>query len=233
MIKKHPVLKRAFYTHLKETIRVNKDRKKVYAGLSNNRSKSLSNRLIFYESLCLPLAIHYDKKAEIFDLRGIPIIRDDFVSIDDIREAATPPVYTNGNSRKAFGEVKKILKQYKRQVKKHLVNNFFEGVCDFTLELLYLLDDIEKQYQLHFAMSKHLLESMGLNAFNAISYARQSHGETIYLSRQIVGLHAAVLNMGLRLDRSAQKIHATGAGIIVNDVPSIPFLSKWQGFLHG
>lgn len=227
-----PAQGRTFYTHLMKAIHINKSRKKTYAQLTGNKSKSVSNRLIFFERLCLPLANHYDKKAVQFDLRGIPIIRNDFVSMDDIKDAGVPPVYTNVVNRTEYRELRTILKQYKQQVKKHLGNNFFEGICDFTLELLYLLEDLEKKHQVHFAMSKHLLESIGLNAFNAISYARQSSGETIYLSKQLVNLHTAAIYFGLRLDRSAQKIHTMGAGIIVNDVPSIPFLSKWQGFLH-
>lgn len=224
---------RVFYNHLMEAIQINKNRKQTYADLTDNKSKSVSNRLIFYERLCLPLAKHFDKRAESFDLRGIPIIRADFVPMDDIKDADTPPVYTNTVNRDEFREVKTILKQYKRQVRKNLENTFFEGVCDFTLELLFLLDDLEQKLQAHFAMTRHLLESIGLHGYNAISYARQSGGDTVHISRQMVSLYVMALNFGMRLDRSAQKLHAMGAGIVVNDLPSIPFLSKWLGFLHG
>ena len=72
-------------------------------------------------------------------------------------------------------------------------------------------------------MVRHLLESIGLAAVNATRFAELSAGRTRCLSRNLLLFEAKGLRTAVTLDRRAQEVHALGFGIIVNDVPSIPF----------
>jgi hypothetical protein len=77
-------------------------------------------------------------------------------------------------------------------------------------------------------MSRHIVESIGLGAVNALHYDRQSQGGTLKLSRDLVRLQALSLFSTTFYDRMAQRHQARGVGILVNDVPPIPFRTAWQ-----
>lgn len=71
-----------------------------------------------------------------------------------------------------------------------------------------------------------MLESLGLAALHAPQYLEQSGGETEKLAKQLVGVQLWLADTGIYMDKLAQGCHAMGAGIIVNDVPEIPFLAE-------
>ena len=48
----------------------------------------------------------------------------------------------------------------------------------------------------------------------------------------MIRLHRLSLRGSLRLDEDAQPLHAEGVGILVNDLPMIPFESRWQAVLR-
>ena len=77
-------------------------------------------------------------------------------------------------------------------------------------------------------MTKHLVESLGLAAMNALDYAERSGGETLKLSRTFIRFQGLGLLGSVGIDRKAQAFHQQGIGIVVNDVPPIPFAERWK-----
>ena len=48
------------------------------------------------------------------------------------------------------------------------------------------------------------------------------------LCRRLVAIQVLLLTGGIFYDRLAQPCHAQGAGILLNDVPIIPFLTEYH-----
>ncbi|EAY31492.1 hypothetical protein [Microscilla marina] len=218
--------KNAFYIHLKEAIDTNQGRKKIYAQQTHRQSVRLSNLLIMSEKISLPVARYFDWKARRFNQAGIGVVANDFVPMDDILPPETPPLYPQQASPAHLHEATQLTQALAQKLKATLKTYNFEAACAATEDALQQLAQIEHRAQAHFAMLKHLLESIGYASVNAPQYAQLSKGATGKLSRQLIGMQAKGLSLALRIDTRAQKIHQLGAGIIVNDVPPIPFLER-------
>ncbi|MFC1746497.1 hypothetical protein ACFL35_21065 [Candidatus Riflebacteria bacterium] len=217
-----------FYRHVIEARTINKQRREVYARLSSGKSKSVSNLLIHLESLTLLFARYIDWKAAKFNKRGIPIIENEFVSMEHILPIETRPAFRNRSSHYLKNKVKSLLKRFQRRIKKELSRFDFHAAAGRTYRVLQKLKEVEDKGQCHFAMTRHILESIGLAALHAIHYVKISRGETRKLSSLFIKMHLLSLKGGLRLDRKAQKIHKLGIGILVNDLPFIPFEKEWE-----
>ena len=75
-------------------------------------------------------------------------------------------------------------------------------------------------------MTIHLLESLGFAALHAVQYIEQD-AQVESLCRRLVAIQVLLLTGGIFYDRLAQPCHAQGAGILLNDVPVIPFLTDY------
>lgn len=217
-----------FYSHLKEAVVINRQRRLVYAKATNNRSYPLSTQLILSELMLLPLAKYFDWQGREFNVQGIPIITDDFVSMQSIKEVGESPLLQNGPDVQRTFQLKQAVQNYVRQIKPLLAEHEFYEICQYTEQCITQIETIERNMGVHYAMLIHLLESIGLAAVNAIGYASLSAGRTQGLSRRLITIQMYALKGAIRVDIAAQKIHAMGAGIIVNDVPKIPFLRRWH-----
>ncbi len=224
MIASKKSINEGFYEHLKAAIQVNKERRKFYAQQSNGKSRSLSNRLILSERLLLPVAKMMERQAFIFNTQGIPIIQADFISMHDIKDASTPPAYQNIASPPIWKELKSLLKDYKKSCKKSLVQDDLKTMGDASFHLLQTLEKLEQTHQCHFAMTKHLIESIAYQVLRGIQYAQLSNNATLSLSKKMIRLHLmGISSLLISFDKKAQKLHQEGIGIIVNDVPEIKF----------
>lgn len=222
--------KNSFSLHLQEAIAINMQRKNEYAKVSDGVSLATSRTMIWSEYFSLPVAKYYDWRALKFNRQGIPIISNDFVSMDDIKPSHTKPRYSSIADPSAFRHIQGSIKIYSTQLKAAIKSLDFRGICKLTAQLLEYVIKEEEKSQAHFAMLVHILESIGFAAVNSIEYSKVSSGATDKLSTALIKLQSnpMTLSLAVTIDRRAQKSHALGAGIIVNDVPSIPFLSTWN-----
>jgi hypothetical protein len=53
-------------------------------------------------------------------------------------------------------------------------------------------------------------------------------GEVIPLAKAFLAVQLLPFDQTLPLDLEAQALHARGVGIVVNDVPAIPFAAEWE-----
>ena len=212
-----------FHQHIQDAIRINRQRRPTYDAMAGRPARRASDLLIRTEYICLPLALGFDRRARRFNAAGIPIIQDDFVSMEGIRDPHDPPTYTNRAGRGEFEAVRAELNDYKRCLGDSAKALDFAQAARDTAQMLTAVAEREIRCEAHFAMVRHLLESIGLAAVNAIRFAELSAGKTRRLSRSLLLFEAKGLRTAVTLDRRAQEVHALGVGIIVNDVPSIPF----------
>ncbi len=216
-----------FADHLSAAIALNRKRRDVYDRLSGGASRSLSNTLIALEFASLPAAHALDLWAKRFQAQGISVLKDDFVSMQNVPSPFAPPRWKEVASDQDASQVEKWLGDYRKRISTALDENDFSGIAQASYDLLSRLEGAESESRTHWAMSKHLVESLGLSAMNAISYADQSGGETLRLSRAIIRYQSLGLMGAVGIDRQAQTLHQRGIGILVNDIPQIPFAQNW------
>ena len=212
-----------FYQHIQDAIRINRQRRPVYDAMAGRLARRASALLIGTEYVCLPFALVFDRRGKRFNEAGIPIIRDDFVSMEEIGDPNNPPKYTGLAGRGDFEAVRAELHEYKRCMRDSAKALDFEQAASDTARMVAAVVEREARCEAHFSMVRHVLESIGLAAVNAIRFAELSGGKTRRLSRDLLLFQIKGARTAVALDRRAQKVHALGVGIIVNDLPAIPF----------
>lgn len=213
--------------HLQDAIVINSKRKPIYAKLTKGKSSWLSCILIFAERVSCLFSRSLDKAAIPFQRNGISIIANDFVSMDTIKSHTEKPVYQKLASNSTFAKLRKELAIYRKQIASHLKKDHFKSVAKDSYDLLARIKTIEVNSQSHFGMTCHIIESIGLTALNAVGYSEKSSKATNALSKKLINFQKIALWSCLYVDKQAQKIHQHGVGIIVNDIPHIPFEEQW------
>ena len=218
----------AFAGHVKEAIVINKERAKYYAMRSNGVTSKLSTEFTRLEYALLPVATIFDRWARSLQQKGLAVMQNDFVSMNDIPDADTCPAnmgLLNANGIKAF---KNILKDFRRQAYRAAAKKDFISVQIHAISALHALKALQQKHHCNLTLSIHLVESIGLAAQNADKLMQQHKN-----SHQIACFYRALTLsqiFGSRLfadiDLKAQPFHQAGIGIIVNDLPRIPFPAK-------
>lgn len=218
-----------FITHLSDALRINRERGEYYSSRTAGASRLVSLELTAMEKVTLPLAWIIDRRAAKFNRAGIPVIKGDFVPMSGIAKPETPPLFRNGATSQAVAELRAALGSFGGSVKNALKADDFTAICVAADAALSKIGELENSGRCHFAMSKHIVESIGFAALHAPEYARLSGGKTAGLSKFFIRVQAMALMFCHKIDLSAQKVHALGVGILVNDLPLIPFAAEWKG----
>lgn len=206
--------------HLREAVALNRERMVRYRELTDGRSDGLFRRLIRNERALLPLARAVDAWARPYNEQGVPVVSDDFVSMELVAPFGTPvePALPMGELEAAAA--RDMLWELYRSSGGNLEATV--EACAETLEELSLL---EQEAGLGFPMSRHLVESLGYTALHGIEHNQASGGETATLVAVLVGLQrlGLVTLDPVGIDREANRFHQQGVGILTNEVPPIPF----------
>ncbi|MBF8262861.1 MAG: hypothetical protein HW387_526 [Parachlamydiales bacterium] len=227
------VLGRAFCDHLRDAVVINFERKKLYAQMSDHRSLGVSRLLILLEGAAIPIAWLIDRKAARFQKMGIGVIADDFVPMHPLPSYDTAPLYRLQANQQILRQLALDLKNVRKSIASCLDGGRFIAAAKMSYDLLQHIRQMEIEHQCHLAMTRHLLESIGFALLHAPQYAKASHDATVPLSKMFVRFQMLALSGGLWLDRKAGVIHEMGVGILVNDVPLIPFEREFERFLSG
>ena len=218
-----------FHQHIRDAIRINRLRRPIYGAMAGRPARRASGMLIRTEYICLPFALLFDRRGKRFNEAGIPIILDDFVSMEEIGDPHDPPTYANRAGRGEFEALSSELSEYVRCVRDSARTMDFAKAARDTERMLTAATERETRCEAHFAMVRHVLESIGLAAVNAMRFAELSQGETRRLSRDLLLFESKGMRAAVALDRRAQEVHTLGVGIIVNDLPAIPFPAATDG----
>lgn len=213
--------------HLDEAIALNRSRRDDYASRTGGRSYLLSTALISLETISRPVAAALDRQAKPFQRAGIPIVRADFVPMTGLPPASAPPQYRNVASKAQTRELGRQLSDYRQALPKIRTTQDLHQVAELSYRMLDTIASTEQATGSHFAMTKHVVESLGMAALNGLRWAAQSDGATLPLTTKLVNAQELALASSLWIDKQAQRCHAKGVGIIVNDVPPIPFEAQW------
>lgn len=216
-----------FEQHLQDAISIYKERTELYAAITDNRSRGIFNHLILAETLLLPVARFYDLRAIPFIDKGIPIILNDFVSMEGNKGFEYPFAPSNPINTIAEEDAQAILDE--------LLSVDQSNLMSIALASFIALNEIhhlEETNGIHFAMTRHMLESLGFGALHGIYYQCQSNGETYRLANDFAKTQLLAIKIGnsIDLDKRANIFHQEGIGILVNDLPDIPFLEEYQVF---
>ena len=209
--------------HLREAVSINTARKRIYTELSDGKSRFLSNRLIFFERLLILPAMFFDWRAKRFNKVGIPIMQNDFVSMDQLPKPETAPKFIDILSKYAFKKLINRFNAFNEKLKQEIKLANFETVLSEGKKLLEEIIELENEFRCNLAMVKHVIESLNLISANGILYAEKSKGKTSKITKIMIKGHAFMLKPSLKtIDLPAQKLHNIGCGIIVNDMPEMP-----------
>lgn len=218
----------SFRDHLRDAIAVNFERKELYAQMSANRSLRVSWPLILLEKAAIIIARWIDRKAARFQKMGIPIITNDFVPMGPLPPYDSKPLYCRQADKQILRQIARDLKNYRKSININVNKGHFLAAAKISYDFLQHIQQIEKEHHCHFAMIRHLIESIGFGVLHAPQYAKASEGATASLSQ----MFARIQNLGLLgclwLDKQAGALHQMGIGILVNDLPHIPFEKEFQ-----
>ncbi|HNX75239.1 MAG TPA: hypothetical protein PLM07_11735 [Candidatus Rifleibacterium sp.] len=216
------------YEHLTEAMRCHKSRMPYYAGQTHGKSDAIFKKIAILQRLNLPVAWYIDLQARRFQRSGTPIVTADLVSMKSIFPADRPTAFKGIMTTQTLNEVRRQIKAFQKKAMRSLRFAAFYEVAAAAHELATSIRAIEKQHGAHLAMTIHMLDSVGLAALHASDYQKRTAGETDGLARQFLAMQMFPLQECLPTDHDAQKLHAMGVGVIVNDVPEIPFLQEWE-----
>lgn len=212
-----------FFRHVTDAIAVNLERRELYSKLSGGQTERISSELIAMEHAMIPLAKLLDRWAEKYHKLGIPIITDDFVSMALVKAFDAPLEFGGPPSKNIREKYRKILRVFSRQARLAIFLRKFQRTAQITQAAVEEIRQLEIEGKCHFAMTCHMLESIGLCARNSEGYRQQSRGATDALAQALLASQYLGLRPLARLDFLAHPTQAHGIGILVNDIPPIPF----------
>jgi len=170
--------------------------------------------------------------AALFDLCGWSLgvrLSDIFVSMMTLPKATTPPPLQRAMTiHTAYRLQKRYMSFFYvslSQCKEHKIK-------DLIQECQRCLDDTknwEQEYNNHLQMNRHIIESLGITAVIGLDFIEHHHRGRYFFSMLML-VHIAVLPVTMIFDYLASKSHHYGVGIVVNDVPDVPFQEKSESF---
>ncbi len=217
-----------FEKHLQSAISLYGERKAQYSEQTGGATDTLFERLILTETLLLPVAKTYDTRAYPFVQEGIGIIQNDFVPMDDNRgfDYPLPPA----------AELTAELEQQAQDIIQQLFaidgQDAF-AVSDTVNSVLRSINSLEQNHNIYLPMSKHLIESLGYGALHSLYYRCDSTNKTYQLGQDLMALQLLAIKIGspLNYDRDANVFHQQRVGVLLNDLPHIPFLQEYDQYI--
>ncbi len=212
-----------FYTHVKDALIINKQRKHIYSDLSNGKTKFLSGKLLVFENSLIPVAKLFDAWARKLRRKGYPVLESDFVSMSLISKAETKVIGISPLKKATKARIKELSNSYLKEALTLANQNRFLELSELSRTFISNIDLIQKKENLLFPLTIHLAESVGLAAKNAHNLCNQYKGKTnrfysSFIRAQLIGL----IPFG-SLDFEANQFHTQEIGILVNDLPVISF----------
>lgn len=213
-----------FRHHIREAMRLNRERRPLYAQLSNYESIEISNRLIFLESLVKTgtyLFANYDREARPFQEAGIPIVCAEYVDMKHV------PPFQEGFKNGA-PDIKNFKKLDSYVLKKALKRAFADGdLSNLHATLTPIIEDLEREPRFN-CLLRHTLESMARIAWLAPAHEARAKElglskSPLELSKKMIDGHFMLMKDIIALDEQAAKVQAMNIPIICQDVPAIPW----------
>lgn len=213
--------------HLHEAIALNTERAPLYALVSNGKSSVISKQWILSEKGALYLGdlLSLDKKAEIYEKAGVPILCGGFVAMNEVPEFSA--LFLNGAPIKADYELPRLWK-LRVEIKKALEKNDFQKAWNLAA---LKINELNKETRFN-CMSRHVVESVARFIGQAESLNKKALSKglpsSLPLSKELILWQMQGFLFSQSLDFQASKIQQMGVPFICNDVPMIeyPYLTN-------
>lgn len=207
----------AFEQHLRDAIRLNQARRPLYSAASKGASLPISDRLIRDERLVLPVAMAVDLLARRWQSRGVPIVAEDFVSME-----FAPAFEGDGATTQPLSDFQRQNGwQMALRIRRAGKKGGFAGTCEAVRAELARLEPVPAYH----AMVRHVLESTLRVAWLAPKHEALARSKglpsTAALSRRLISMNLLALIDAAALDERAAPIQALGIAIVHRDVPPI------------
>lgn len=207
-----------FGTHIKESISINTERRKIYAELTDGRSDPIFNKLISAEYVTLAPAAYFDLKALPYQKNGMPLFCHEFMSM--IRTPKFDPS-TRIIPKEQFKPFD--LKFYKKRLVEAIKN---ESVAEVKKVAVEALLELKKQPN-YYCFTRHFVES--IYRFAYFTPIRSQEAEEMELKDpkkmmfSIMKLHTVALNICHDIDLMSQPIQMSGIPILCTEIPDLMF----------
>jgi len=218
-----------FEAHLREAIDINSERMVLHAA-SGRDVRTLYRALITAEKALRPVARSIDALAAPFVADGIPVVEADFVSMDGLPtyDAPTTAAPMTAAERNAAQDIVADL----------VWATAFQDLDTVTVhadEALAALAALEARAGVWFPMTRHVIESTGLAALHGMQHNCDSDGGTrtvvdVLVKSQLLGLTTLDATW---FDEVANPHHVAGVGVLINDLPAIPFEAELHAMTAG
>lgn len=214
----------AMAQHMQEAIRLNQARLPMYEAISAGASRAVSKALIRFERVALPGCHAIDTVALPFQKKGIPIVVEDFISMDlvpDFVEEHPDPAEPLSEFERSDGNAiaRRLRQAYKRG-----------GFAELNRQVFIEEAVLEKPRAYHHLM-RHMLHSIRRLAVLAPKHAKLARSKgmpsTAFISEMILESHLITLWECSRIDAMAAPLQARRIPIIRQDVPDIPTGSEF------
>lgn len=226
--------------HLFDAIMLNIARKPYYVQATVGLSEKLSNALILVEMCSILPARYIDSKTQRLRDEGIPMGSTpyDFQPMYQVSRKEDPPKYyqqenLGGQRHESCNDlVERMLCDVLMAVDGDLMD-----LIECIATVLGRLNRLERDSSSHWQMTKHWLESFGIMALHA--HAQIPTNENCadiwakfrWIHKRLISpVICCVSPLCILIDTWAQECHSRHAGIIVNDVPYIPFLDEYAKY---
>ncbi len=209
--------------HLLEAIVINVQRGFKYAKITKGRSLLLSMILVTSELMVLLPGLLFDLWGKKYNRLGIRVIAADFIPMNQANDFGTPMKFKGQTPKGDIKDLQYQMKVYAQTATRLAGEENFRMVAAHTHHMLTQVEAMERYHCALLPMSRHILESIGFAAINALKYEDQSQKRTNAICRLMIQFQISGIGLALPIDGLAQKSHMMGAGIIENDVPYIPF----------
>lgn len=205
-----------FGQHLRESIEINKQRKKFYSNLTNGESNRIFNFLIISERISLLPAYYFDKKSKVYHENGIPLFCDEFMPMN-ISEEFMPEEFLIPEDE--FGKFE--LKKYTEKLNWAIRNKNSYLVKKVSLDAIR---DLEK-YPSYYCMTRHILESifrfiyfLPMQEQKSLDQSLKSPKNLVY---KVISLHNLALKSSMLIDKWSAPIQKMGIPILCSELPKL------------
>ncbi|MFL5782963.1 MAG: hypothetical protein ACJ76H_00055 [Bacteriovoracaceae bacterium] len=205
-----------FTSHVKQSISINKERRPYYRALTNGKSDAVFSKLIHLEKLILTSAWLYDLRASYFHLRGLPVLKDEFIPMNRAPEFDPAqrkyPEYDIADVpwRNYQTELRKLVKEKKQEEllsRSREIINEFKGQPDY------------------WCLTRHLVESIYRFAWFLPKETEQARLKKIRspekLLWEIMDYHLLGFSRFVEVDLLSAPIQKEGIPLLCNELPDL------------
>lgn len=205
--------------HIKEAMILNKERKSLYAEITNKQSLKVSRSLISLERQMLFFTYPLDLLAKKYQRLGMPIFCRDIISMEETPEFTSQ--YEQGAPD--ILDYKKVsAKKIRNDFKRAFRNNNYDELIKVSSQWLHKL---EKEPRFN-CLTRHFIETIIRSSKLAKEYILFAKSTNLRDPSKLMNSYLRSVFVSflysVSIDEKASPIQAAGIPIICNDVPFVP-----------